>query len=72
MDDVVNSDQKITKNDTKSLNNVISKIESTMNILSELENYLEQYAKINRKPISSTINILQSYKQSIETELSKI
>jgi len=64
--------QKFTKDDKKVLMDIDSKVTRAIEILGELENLLEQYTKLNKKPIESNLNQLKSYKEAIMSELNKL
>lgn len=69
---VKDPNQKFTQEDKKILMDIDLKVTRSIDVLNELENFLEQYTKLNKKPISSIINQLKSYKESIVNELSKL
>ncbi len=60
------------KDDVSYLNSIKSKFEGAENVLSELEQFLKQYNKINDKPIQDIIAQIKTYKEQIEKEISNI
>lgn len=69
---VVNPDTKMLEDDIKILNSINGKIEQAINLFNNLRDFIEQYQKINHKPIETIIAQLNSFKNSIETEVNKI
>lgn len=49
-----------------------SKVSKNVDSLGELNDFLESYTKLNRKPIMTIINQLKSYKEAITTELNNL
>ncbi len=60
------------KEDVAYLNNIKGKFESAENVLTELEQFLKQYSKINDKPIQDIIAQIKNYKEQVEKEIANI
>lgn len=74
MDDktIINPDAKMLEDDKKILQNIIGKIIQSVNSLGTLKEFLEQYQKINPKPVDTIISQLKTFQTAIEEETKKI
>lgn len=69
---IVNPHSEISKDDKSVLSDISSKITRGIQLFGDLEEFLDKYAKINKKPISTILAQLTSFAEAIEKELSQI
>lgn len=69
---IIDPDSKIIKDDKKILNDIVSKVDSNINSLGELEKYLQSYTKVNNEALNSIISKLNAFKQAIKSELENV
>lgn len=67
--DALEKDVDVTKEDRVIIGKVVNKLNSGIQLFSELLNVLNSYKKLNSKPIEDIINKIRSYQNEIEKEL---
>jgi len=69
---VVNPNEETKPEDKEVLEEIVGKLQETLNQLKDVENFLKSYQKISSKPVSNVINQINAYLDSIQTEISEI
>jgi len=63
--------EKISKEDKEVFSKICTTLTKSANTLKELDDFLSEYNKINHKPISEIINMIEAFQLAIQKELSK-
>lgn len=69
---IINKDTKILQDDKKVLDDVVSRLDTSINSLTDLTQFLQSYSKINPEGIETIITKIKSFKEVIKGELNNL
>lgn len=72
LEGVKDPNQKFIHDDKKVLMEIADKVTRSIDALGEIEKFLDEYTKLNKKPISSAVNQLKAYHEAIIGETNKL